>query len=44
MVLLADGPSSTELLVTERDRNATDVQAIKMMPYGGFLMRLSPLR
>ncbi|HEX7598615.1 MAG TPA: glycoside hydrolase family 97 N-terminal domain-containing protein, partial [Polyangia bacterium] len=44
MVLLADGPSPTELLVTERDRNATDVQAIKMMPYGGFLMRLSPLR
>ena len=42
MVLLADGPSTTELVVTKRQRNATDVQSIKMAPYGGFLMRLVP--
>jgi alpha-glucosidase len=42
MTLLADGPSATELLVTKRERNATDVQSIKMEPYGGFLMRLVP--
>jgi len=42
MVLVADGPSATELLVTKRQRNATDVQGIKMAPYGGFLMRLVP--
>jgi hypothetical protein len=42
MTLLADGPSATELLVTKRERNATDVQSIKMDPYGGFLMRLVP--
>jgi hypothetical protein len=42
MVLLADGHSATELLVTKRQRNATDVQSIKMAPYGGFLMRLVP--
>jgi hypothetical protein len=44
MVLLADGPSPTELLVTARERNAFDVQGIKMKPYGGFLMRLVPQR
>jgi hypothetical protein len=42
MTLLADGPSATELLVTKRQRNATDVQGIKVAPYGGFLMRLVP--
>ena len=42
MILVADGPSATELLVTKRQRNATDVQAVKMAPYGGFLMRLVP--
>ena len=42
MILLADGPSATELLVTKRQRNATDVQSIKMAHYGGFLMRLVP--
>jgi hypothetical protein len=42
MTLLADGPSATELLVTKRERNATDMQSIKMDPYGGFLMRLVP--
>jgi alpha-glucosidase len=44
MVLLADGPSATDLLVTARERNAFDVQGIKMKPYGGFLMRLVPQR
>jgi hypothetical protein len=43
MVLVADGPSATELWVTKRQRNATDVQGIKMAPYGGFLMRLVPM-
>jgi hypothetical protein len=42
MILVADGPSPTELMVTKRQRNATDVQGIKMAPYGGFLMRLVP--
>ena len=42
MLLVADGPSPTELLVTKRERNATDVQSIKLAPYGGFLMRLTP--
>jgi hypothetical protein len=42
MILVADGPSATELVVTKRQRNATDVQGIKMAPYGGFLMRLVP--
>jgi alpha-glucosidase len=44
MVLVADGPTPTELLVTKRERNATDTQGIKFLPYGGFLMRLSPQR
>jgi hypothetical protein len=39
---VADGPSATDLLVTKRQRNATDVQSIKVAPYGGFLMRLVP--
>ncbi len=42
MILVADGPSPTDLLVTKRQRNATDVQAVKMLPYGGFLMLLVP--
>jgi Glycoside hydrolase 97. len=42
MVLVADGPSATDLVVTKRQRNATDVQGIRMAPYGGFLMRLVP--
>jgi alpha-glucosidase len=42
MLLVADGSSPTELVVTKRQRNATDVQGIKMAPYGGFLMRLVP--
>jgi Glycoside hydrolase 97. len=42
MILLADGPTPTELFVTKRQRNATDVQSIKLAPYGGFLMRLVP--
>jgi hypothetical protein len=42
MILVADGPSPTDLLVTKRQRNAIDVQGIKMAPYGGFLMRLVP--
>ncbi|MGB8298507.1 MAG: glycoside hydrolase family 97 N-terminal domain-containing protein [Polyangia bacterium] len=42
MVLVADGPSATDLLITKRQRNATDVQSIKVAPYGGFLMRLVP--
>jgi len=42
MVLLADGYGETDLVVTKRQRNATDVQGIKMAPYGGFLMRLVP--
>ena len=44
MTLLADGHTATELLVTKRQRNATDVQAIKMQPFGGFVMRLVPER
>jgi len=32
MVLVADGPSATELLVTKRQRNATDVQASRWHP------------
>jgi hypothetical protein len=42
MMLVADGATATELVVTKRERNATDVQGIKMAPYGGFLMRLVP--
>jgi alpha-glucosidase len=42
MVLVADGHAPTELWVTRRERNATDVQGIKFLPYGGFLMRLVP--
>jgi hypothetical protein len=42
MLLVADGSSPTELVVTKRQRNATDVQGIKMAPYGGFLMKLIP--
>ncbi len=42
MVLVADGHSPNELWVTRRERNATDVQGIKLLPYGGFLMRLLP--
>jgi hypothetical protein len=42
MILVADGPSATELVVTKRQRNATDVQGIRMAAYGGFLMRLVP--
>lgn len=42
MELVADGHSPTELWVTRRERNATDVQGIKFLPYGGFLMRLLP--
>jgi len=42
MILLADGPTATELFITKRQRNATDVQAVKMAAYGGFLMRLQP--
>jgi hypothetical protein len=30
------------LFITKRQRNATDVQAVKMAAYGGFLMRLQP--
>ncbi len=44
MILVADGPTATELVVTKRQRNATDVQGIKMAPYGGFLMQLQPER
>ena len=42
MILLADSSTPTELVVTKRQRHATDVQGIKMAPYGGFLMRLVP--
>jgi alpha-glucosidase len=42
MLLVADGHSATELLVTKRERNAIDTQGIKFLPYGGFLMRLVP--
>jgi len=42
MILLADGPTTTELFVTKRQRNAYDVQSVKLAPYGGFLMRLVP--
>jgi len=42
MALLADGLGETDLVLTQRQRNATDVQGIKMAPYGGFLMRLVP--
>ena len=42
MTLLADGPTPTELLVTKRQRNATDVQAIRLASFGGFVMRLVP--
>jgi hypothetical protein len=42
MVMVADGHSPTEVWVTKRDRNAIDVQSIKFLPYGGFLMRLLP--
>jgi hypothetical protein len=42
MTLLADGPTPTELLITKRQRNATDVQAVKLAPFGGFVVRLVP--
>jgi hypothetical protein len=43
MVLIADGRSESSFLVTKRQRNGIDAQAIEMRPYGGFAMRLVPL-
>ena len=42
MLLVADGREST-FLVTKRQRNGLDAQAVEMRPYGGFAMRLVPL-
>jgi hypothetical protein len=44
MDLIADGPADDDFLVTHRIRNATDVQAVRLRPYGGFAMCLRPAR
>ena len=43
MLLIADGRSESSFLVTKRQRNGIDAQAIELRPYGGFAMRLVPL-
>ena len=43
MTILADGRSEASFLLTNRQRNGTDTQAVELLPYGGFAMRLSPL-
>jgi hypothetical protein len=43
MLLIADGRSESTFLVTKRQRNGLDAQAVEMRPYGGFAMRLVPL-
>lgn len=44
MVLVGDGRGPTDFLITKRQRGAMDVQRIMMLPRGGFLMTLEPLR
>jgi len=43
MLLIADGRSESTFLVTKRQRNGIDSQAVEMRPHGGFAMRLLPL-
>jgi alpha-glucosidase len=43
MLLLADGRTESSFLVTKRQRNGIDTQAVELRPYGGFAMRLVPL-
>jgi alpha-glucosidase len=43
MLLIADGRTESTFLVTKRQRNGLDLQAVEMRPYGGFAMRLVPL-
>jgi len=43
MLLIADGRTESSFLVTKRQRNGLDLQAVEMRPYGGFAMRLVPL-
>jgi hypothetical protein len=43
MLLVADGRTGGSFLVTKRQRNGLDTQAVLMLPYGGFAMRLTPL-
>jgi hypothetical protein len=43
MLLIADGREESTFLVTKRQRNAIDTQAVELRPYGGFAMRFVPL-
>jgi alpha-glucosidase len=43
MLLIADGRTESTFLITKRQRNGLDSQAVEMRPYGGFAMRLVPL-
>jgi hypothetical protein len=44
MLLIADGKRDTSFLITRRQRNGMDTQAIELRPFGGFAMRLAPLQ
>jgi hypothetical protein len=44
MLLLADGRTDSSFLITQRQRNGTDSQAVELRPNGGFSMRLLPLQ
>jgi alpha-glucosidase len=43
MLLAADGRTESSFLITRRQRNGTDAQAVELAPYGGFALRLVPL-
>jgi alpha-glucosidase len=44
MLLLADGRTDSTFLITRRQRNGLDAQAVELRPYGGFSMRLQPMQ
>jgi alpha-glucosidase len=44
MLILADGKIDASFLITKRQRNGLDTQAVELRPYGGFVMRLLPLQ
>jgi alpha-glucosidase len=44
MLLLADGRTDSTFLITRRQRNGIDNQAVDLHPYGGFSLRLQPMQ
>jgi hypothetical protein len=42
MLLLADGRTDATFIITQRQRNGIDSQAVELRPSGGFAMRLVP--